>query len=140
MVSKTEKVRAYRAYDYEAVSDATGLDCKDESRAVQSQKEEADINTIVRNFGITGKMPENIRVPSYGDFEGIDDYRSAIHAVREAEAAFMQVPAEIRARFENDPQQYLDFVDNPSNLEEMRRLGLAKPAVEVPVPVPPVET
>lgn len=140
MTIPKETVRAYRSYDVDAVSNATGLACKDPSKAVQSQRDEADINTIVRNFGITGKMPENVRVPTYGDFDVVGDYRTAIEAVRSAEDSFMKMPADVRSKFDNDPQAFLDFCMNPDNLEEMRSLGLAvKPAVEVPVPVPPVQ-
>lgn len=134
-----ETVRAYRNYDVDVVSDHTGLACLDLSLAVQSQRDEADINTIVRNFGITGRMPENVRVPTYGDFDVVNDYRSAIEAVRSAEASFMAMPAEVRSRFENDPQQFLEFCVNPANLEEMRKLGLAVPAPVVVEPVPPGE-
>lgn len=134
-----ETVRAYRNYDGDAVSNETGLECKDPSKAIQSQKEEADINTIVRNFGITGKMPENVRLPAYGDFSGVDDYRSALDAVKAAEKSFMEIPAEIRAKFDHDPQNFLEFVENPENMDKLREMGLAKPKVEVPVtpPVPP---
>lgn len=132
-----ETIRAYRNYDVDAVSDDTSLACADPSRAVQSQRDEADINTIVRNFGITGKIPENVRVPSYGDFDIVDDYRSAIDAVRAAEASFMAMPAEVRSRFDNDPQGFLEFCMNPANLEEMRKLGLAvAPVVEPTIPLP----
>lgn len=55
---------------------ASALTCILPTRAVQSQKEDADINTIVRNFGITGKAPISARVPTYGDFEGVDDYQT----------------------------------------------------------------
>lgn len=112
-------------YDAAALSAATGLRCQDPSLAVQSQAEEADINTIVRNFGITGKLPENVRAPSYGDFrEGITDFRSALDAVKAAEQSFMAMPSELRARLDNDPQQFLDWCGNPDNLSEMKKYGL----------------
>lgn len=130
-------VRAYDAYDADAVSNETGLACKDESKAIQSQKDEADINTIVRNFGITGKLPENVRAPVYGDFDFVGDYRSAIEAVRAAEASFMAMPAEVRARFENDPGKFVDFCSDSANLEEMRKLGLAVAAAAPDVEVKP---
>lgn len=133
MAKPKEIVRAYRNYDVDELSDATGLECLDPSRTIQSQAADADINTIVRNFGLTGRVPENIRTPSYGDFEGVDDFRSALEAVRAAEEAFLQVPAEIRLRFDNDPQRYLEFCTDLNNLPEMRKLGLAKP---LPDPVP----
>lgn len=140
MVKSLDNVRAYRAYDADAVSEETGLRCEDVSKAVQSQKDEADINVIVRNFGLTGKIPEGIRVPEFGDFEFVGDYRTAIEAVRAADASFMALPAEVRSRFENDPQRFLEFCADAGNLEEMRKLGLAvAPVVETPVPIPPTE-
>lgn len=125
-------VRTEGNYDADGLSTETGLRCLDASRTIQSQKDEADINVIVKNFGITGKMPENVRVPRFGDFEMVGDYRDAIHAVREAEASFMAMPANVRSEFENDPQLFLEFCGDPANLPRMRELGLA-----VPLPTPP---
>lgn len=101
------------------------LICKDPSLAIQSQKDEADINTIVRNFGVTGQVPQSVRIPTYGDFSGVDDFRTAIEAVRSAELAFNQIPANIRAHFENDPAQFHDFCCDPANLSQLREWGLA---------------
>lgn len=103
------------------------LYCEDPSLAVQSQKDEADINTIVRNFGVTGTVNGPVVLPSYGDFDGVDDFRSALEAVKAAEAAFLSVPANIRERFHHDPQAFLEFCENPKNLPELRALGLANP-------------
>lgn len=128
--------------DFEVRSLATALKCEDPSLAVQSQKEESDINEIVRRFGLTGKLPENVRVPEYGDFVVVDDYQSALNVVRQAGEAFMQMPAEVRARFDNDAGKFVDFCNNPKNLEEARALGIANPAPVVEtsaVPVPEVK-
>lgn len=111
-------------YDMDKASVDSGLRCLDESMAQQQFAEECDINTIVKRFGLTGEMPENVRVPQYGDFSGIGDYQSALNAVRDAEESFMELPAHIRARFGHDPQQLLEFVADGRNLEEARRLGL----------------
>jgi len=118
-------VRTTWNYDRKAVSELTGLNCTDPSLAVQSQKDEADINTIVRNFGVTGKLPESVRQPMYGDFTEVYDYRTALEAVRSAEASFMSLPSDLRARLGHDPQAFLEYCANPDNLEEMRKLGLA---------------
>lgn len=123
-------------YDGDAESVSTGLECRDPSRAVQSQKDEADINTIVRNFGVTGQLPQNVRVPTFGDFDQVSDYREAIEAIRAAEASFMAMPSNVRAEFENDPQQFLDFCADPANVPRMRELGLAVPAAPDPAPSP----
>lgn len=111
-------------------SQAYGLANHLPDRTIQSQAKEADINYIVEQFGLTGKMPENIRAPNYGDYSEVLDFRSAIEAVRAAEAEFLRVPAAIRARFQNDPQQFLDFCSDQSNLPALRELGLAVPAQE----------
>lgn len=109
------------------------LVCDDPSLAVQSQKDEADINVIVRNFGVTGRVPVSVRLPQYGDFDGISDYRTAIEAVRQAEASFAAIPAEVRFRFDNDPQRFLEFCADRSNLAQLREWGLA-PAAAPPAP------
>lgn len=101
------------------------LYCDDPSLAIQSQKDEADINTIVRNFGVTGRAPTSVRLPEYGDFSGVSDYRSALEAVRAAEAAFLEVPSKIRAEFNHDPGAFADYCLDPSNLPRLREWGLA---------------
>lgn len=125
---KAVRARAGLIYDSDAVSLENGLECLDDSLTQQHQAEEADINTIVRRFGISGVLPQSIRLPQYGDFDAIIDYQTALDAVIAADKAFMEVPADIRARFDNQPQLFLEFCSDPSNLEELRKLGLAKPA------------
>lgn len=110
--------------------------------AVQASKEEADINTIVRRFGLTGQLPQNVRVPLAGDFTEAMDFRSSLHAIMDAEASFAAMPAEVRKRFGNDPAEFVDFttaVDKEGklvNLAEMRKLGLAVPEEPVIIPEP----
>lgn len=105
---------------------------KDPSLAIQSQKDEADINVILRNFGVTGTVRVPPVLPTYGDFEGVDDYRTAIEAVRAAEAAFLTIPATLRERFHNDPQAFLEFCSKSENLPELRELGLAPTPAATP--------
>lgn len=101
------------------------LKCEDPSLAQQNFKDEVDINYLLERFRVTGSMPSGVVLPSYGDFTGVSDYRSAMDAVNRARNAFLDLPANLRARFENDPQKYLEFATNPENLDEMRKLGLA---------------
>jgi len=128
-------------YDPDALSRATGLLCEDLSLAQQSMAEDADINVIVKRFGLIGGLPENSRLPQYGDFTGIGDYGSALRAVREADEAFLEYPPELRARFDNDPQRFLEFCSDSSNQEALYDLGLAdrppSPPVD-PSETPPV--
>ena len=97
-------------YDWAKESDETGLACADVSRTVQSQAEDADINVIVKRFGLTGQVPANVRVPSYEDFgDTVFDYRSALDAINLADRSFMAMPANVRARFHNSPQEFLEY-------------------------------
>lgn len=115
-------------YDTDQASRESGLRCLDRSLAQQSMKEEADINTIVRRFGITGDLPQAARLPAYGDFEGIFDYQTAQNAILRAQASFKALPADVREAFRNDPREFVEFATNPENLEDLREMGLAPPA------------
>lgn len=117
------------AYNYDPV-EAGEVDCVkewDPSLTQQSQAEEADINTIVRRFGLTGQLPTNVRVPTYGDFEDIWDYQSAMNAVIDAQRSFMRMSGEVRRRFHDDPAEFVAFCSDEGNKDEMRKLGLLKP-------------
>lgn len=126
-------IRTGNNYDMRAASDASGLRCEDVSLAVQSARDEVDINTITRRFGLTGELPEGVRAPVFGDFTEVTDYRTALHSIMEAEASFMAMPAEVRSRFGNDPAAFVDFCSTPGNEDELKRLGL------VNKPLPPVD-
>lgn len=133
-------------YDTNAVSVATGVECLEPTLTQQQFAEDADINTIVRRFGITGQLPVNGRMPTYGDFSDVDDFHSAVNAVRAATEAFMALPGNVREEFGHDPQRLIDFCSNPDNLPAARKLGLA-PEVPMPnvqhpphPPAPPVDT
>jgi phage internal scaffolding protein len=111
-------------YDTMEASNASGLECLEPTLAQQHARDECDINTIVRRFGLTGELPNNVRVPRYGDFTGVSDYQTAMNMVMEANAAFMQLPAEVRSRFNNDPGALVDFISDDSNRAEAEKLGL----------------
>ncbi|AXH75917.1 MAG: internal scaffolding protein [Microviridae sp.] len=138
------KFRKHFDYDVEKASDEACIpaDQQGVSLTVQSMAEDADINVLMYRYGLTGKMPENPRVPVYADFTGISDYRSALDAVMSASAGFMELPAVVRAKFENDPQLLMEFLDSERNRDEAVKLGLVKappPAAPPPEPKAPAE-
>nr|QJB18859.1 MAG: internal scaffolding protein [Microvirus sp.] len=116
-------------YDTIAASNESGLHCEDASLAQQQFKDETDINNILRQFNVTGLLPEAPLSPRYGDFTGIVDYQSALNAVIAAEDGFMTLPAETRAMFGNDPEQLINFLDNPGNKDQAIKLGLIDPKI-----------
>jgi len=119
-------------YDKDAASNESGLACEEPSLAQQHFKDECDINNILRQFNITGLLPESPLSPRYGDFTGIGDYHTALNRVIAAQDEFDSLPAQIRARFNNDPQELIEFLDNEENRPEAEKLGLVeKAAAEV---------
>lgn len=124
------KFRKHFDYDVEKASAESAIDFTgQESLTVQSMAEDADINVMMDRYGITGKMPLNPRVPMYGDFTEVNDYQSALNALMAANNSFMSLPAKVRARFNNDPQELLEFCANGANIDEAQRLGLLKEKV-----------
>lgn len=139
-------VRSAYNYDRDQASNESGLKCEDESLAKQSFLEDSDINVIVKRFGLTGEMPTGLRMPTYGDFDQVTDFHSAMNAVVMANETFDQLPAEVRAKFQNDPGQFVDFCLDENNLAEARKMGLVQAEtvqqaaqLAVPIPTPPPE-
>ena len=104
------------------------LNCPEQpfGRTKQSFKDECDINTILSRFQRTGLLEfVNERHAQYGDVSSID-FQDSLNTVIEAQAMFDDLPAAWRKRFNNDPAQLLDFVQDPGNREEAIKLGICK--------------
>ena len=114
-------------YDTMEASNVSALFCEDPSLAQQHARDESDINTIVKRFGLTGELPSGVRAPTYGDFADVTDYHTAMNAVIAAHESFMQLPADVRTRFNNDAGAFVDFVSDDSNRAEAEKLGLVLP-------------
>jgi len=131
-MKKSPFLRTPYNYDLDAASNESGLHCEDATLTQQHFKDECDINNILRQFNITGILPEAPLSPRYGDFTGISDYHTALNQVIAAEDEFMRLPADLRARFENDPAQLIEFLENSDNKDEAIKLGLVNPPTELP--------
>lgn len=108
-----------------------GLACMDKTRTVVSQALETDINEIMRRFGKTGMLPQGVARPILQDFTEITDFRSAMDTILMAKHSFMQMPAEVRDRFGNSPEAFVNFCSDDANIDEMRKLGIAVPPEKV---------
>lgn len=125
-------VRVPFRYDTVMVMEETSLHCEDESLAVQSDAEDADINTLVKRFHITGEMPQRVTPPLEADFVGTTSYQEALNLIRHAEESFMELPAEVRAKLNHDPGELVAIFSNPNRIQEARDLGLM-PLADKPV-------
>jgi len=128
MSKNTVFLRTPYNYDRDAATNESGLACEEPSLAQQHFKDECDINNILRQFNITGLLPESPLSPRYGDFTGISDYHTAMNRVIAAQEEFEALPAQIRARFDNDPANLIEFLENSDNRPEAEELGLVEKA------------
>lgn len=128
-------------YNTDAESRATGLACTDETRTQQQFKDEVNINTIVDRFNVTGENPEAMMFPSEQDFTEIFDFQSAMNTIVQARETFMTLPAKARARFDNNPQKFMEFIHDEENFDEAAKMGLIikRPKIEEKPPEKPPE-
>lgn len=115
------------------------------SRTKQSQLKECDINLIMKKYQKTGIINHfNKHGAMYGEYAPLD-LISAYETLERTNEMFLDLPAKVRARFKNQPEAFLEFVQDPKNKEEMYELGLARrpapvePEPPVVPPQPPVQ-
>lgn len=101
------------------------------SMTQQQFKDEADINYIVSMYDSTGVMPTfhgdgQPSQPMFGDFAELpDNAQEMYNRMIQAKANFDNLPLEVRKRFNYDPAAFLEFAENPNNLDELVSMGLA---------------
>lgn len=98
-----------------------------ETRTKQSFQAECDINNIMAKYAKTGVLEHTRNVQgAYGDFSDVPDFQEARNRLIAAEEAFMALPAAIRKRFDNDPEQFVAFLSDDANRDEAVKLGLVQ--------------
>lgn len=111
------------------------------SMTKQEFKDQCDINKIVKEFTITGQISHISAKAAQGAFLDLPkdlDYQTSLNTIIAAEDAFMALPAKVRDRFGNDPTEFLTFVTDPKNADELVELGIRerpRPASS-PAPIP----
>ena len=109
------------------------IDCSKDGLTEQSHAKSCDVNRIVKRYERDGILME--KLPGYVDLSGARfgnfsdgiSYQEACNAVLMADESFMALPPELRAKFSNDPAEFLDFVSNPDNKSKLVDLGLLAP-------------
>lgn len=103
----------------------------------QSHKDECNINLIVAQYDRTGLITHTKENPGiYTDLQAVDFLQSQL-IVTQAKEMFQALPSKIRNKFQNDPAQFMDFMHDPDNKDEIYKLGLAEnPKEPIPDPKP----
>lgn len=116
------------------------LDTFEPSLTKQSFKDECNINNIIAKYRATGVITHTTAsVPAYRDCISLPEFQDASAIVALATEQFIGLPAKVRARFANDPENMIAFLDDPKNLDEAIKLGIVKPlesSEKAPAPAP----
>lgn len=111
------------------------------SIAVQDKRDSCDINRVMKRVEEAKKRGE-MYVPAgmrsegtFGDFTNAPDLEASLNRVIKMNQEFMALPAEVRAKFDNDPIKLVAYLDqaktDPKAKEDLVNLGvLAKPKFE----------
>lgn len=91
----------------------------------QHHVSKVNINNIIDRYNRSGMLPQLVgSKPMFGDFSSGDDYHDACDKVIKAQNAFMSLPAKVRSRFKNDPENLFEFLSDENNRKEAVELGL----------------
>lgn len=95
----------------------------------QSARKETDLNYLMKRHKRLSEIPFVKKNPMYGDFSTVGDYTQALETIKRSKEAFGQLSAEVQKRFNHNPAELLQFVNDINNKEEAIKLGLIeKPA------------
>ena len=99
------------------------------SMTQQHYKDDADINLMIKKYGIDRVVegdplnPGSV-TPKFDDFTNFPDYHTMNNQIIAVNEAFMQLDAEVRAEFNNDPAELLAFIQDTNNRKEAEEKGL----------------
>jgi len=104
-----------------------------ESMTQQQFKDDCDVNIILKR--IMRNPSEMLRYQNnqgiFADVSEAPSYQEAMQTVINANNSFMELPAEMRLKFDNNPQKLLDYLADDKNKEESYQLGIrVKPEVK----------
>jgi phage internal scaffolding protein len=104
------------------------------TKTQQQFADEVDVNNIMRKYQQTGELHHlNLKAGRYEDLTGLTDYQEMLHAVKHAEETFNALPSDVRNKFDNNPQQLIDFLGDSNNRDEAIRLGLVNKTQTDPI-------
>jgi len=105
----------------------------------QHSKDEVDINNIMARYVKTGVLDHVSKYqPQYIETTQCD-YHESMNIIRKADEMFLDLPATVRKKFDNDPGKFLTFVENPENHSKLAEMGLTKTPISPPGDNPPTD-
>lgn len=98
---------------------------KQPSMTEQAHKAECDIHGILNKHKKTGILSHVAQYKGeYSNMIDAPDFHEMQNIIADAKTMFESVPSHIRKEFNNDAGQYLEFMQNPDNVEKIQQYGL----------------
>lgn len=108
-----------------------GIVFTDPSMTQQHFKDETMIDNILQKYAETGFLTDPFtpkRPIQFGDFSDVTDFQTAQNAVARTTEYFESLPSRIRASFNNNPQDFLNALNDPSQRAKLEELGFVAPS------------
>lgn len=102
-----------------------------EGKTVQQDADSADINKILKRAGISDPRQVPVQPGVYLDVSEMEDYRGYSERLARVREFFDAYNPDIRLAFNNDYLQFLDAVNDPTQVDRLRELGIVEPLVPV---------
>ncbi len=96
-----------------------------EGAAQQQFKEDCDVNTIMQRYQKTGAIDHVSKHQTEYGFASPLDYHQSMNIIAQADSMFNDLPSSVRNEFNNNPQAFLEFVQDAKNADRAKKLGLA---------------
>ncbi len=93
--------------------------------AQQQFKEDCDINKIMERLEKNNALDHVSKYQTEYGFTTPMSYHDSLNIIKKADSMFNDLPAKIRDEFANNPQAFLQFVQNPKNADRAKELGIA---------------
>lgn len=89
-----------------------------------------NINNMLARHRKTGLINVSRVAPVFGDFSADYDLREAMDTIISAKDQFYNLPSAIRKKFDNDPLEFMEFLQVASE-DQMREVGIIRNSEEL---------
>lgn len=113
---------------FDIIGKTTGYICRTPSRTQKQFIDECDVNNILRNYVSSGVLTHTSdKQLFFADVSSApSDYYEARKLLNDSKAAFDELPANVREKFDNNPFNVVKFLSDDKNFDEAVKLGLCK--------------
>lgn len=97
---------------------------KTSGKTLVEQHHRTEVKKMVADIERRGLLRASTKFE--GEFDDYPDYdfQEAQFMIAKAKSMFESMPSGVRKRFKNDPGEFMNFINNPDNIEESVKMGL----------------